>query len=177
LSPPSNTNETGDRDASVRAFERPHPRLLTLYALRSLAATIAAPIVFVPLYFRYHTLRYRIGDEGISAAWGILSKREVHLTYKRIQDIHVSRSLLERWLGIATVEIQTAAGSSRAELSVEGVTDHEALRDFLYRRMRGHETAPAAEARAGAPEDEVVALLRSIRSDLERARAALERAS
>lgn len=155
----------------MRALERPAPALLVLYAIRSLAGLFLAPIVFVPLYFRYHTLRYRFDDEGVSASWGILFRREIHLTYKRIQDIHVQRSLVQRWLGIATVEVQTASGSQQAELAVEGVIEHEALRDFLYERMRGREPSVGSPASA----DRVAELLEAIRGDLEGARAALER--
>lgn len=166
-------------DGRLLALTRPHANLLLLYGLYSLASLCLAPIVFVPLYFKYHTLRYRLDEEGISASWGILFRREVHLTYKRIQDIHVTRNLLERWLGIATVQIQTAAGSSSAELSLEGMRDHEAVRDFLYRRMRGHEFAAAPPGTAPAPrrssgDARVVELLEAIRGELEAARRALE---
>jgi len=163
-------------DARVYALERPAPALLVLYAIRSLAGLFLAPLVFVPLFFRYHTLRYRFDDEGVSAAWGILFRREIHLTYKRIQDIHVQRSLVQRWLGIATVEVQTASGSQEAELAVEGVTDHEALRDFLYGRMRGHRPGAAPRAGSATEADPSVALLERIAADLEATRAALERA-
>ena len=167
-----------ESDRAILALERPAPALLTLYLLRSLAALFLAPVVFLPLYFRYHTLRYRFDEQGVSASWGILFKREIHLTYKRVQDIHLRRSLLERWLGIATVALQTASGSQEAELSIEGVREFETLRDFLYRRMRGHElaNAPAAsQSAAPAAGGRVVALLEGIRADLEAVRAALER--
>lgn len=168
-------------DARILALQRPDPNLLWLYALTSLLALIAAPIVFVPLYFKYHTLRYKLDAEGVSASWGILFRREVHLTYKRVQDIHVKRNFVERWLGIGTVEVQTASGSTSSELSFEGVREFDALREFLYRRMRGHETARGvgdATANAGEPAHashaEVVALLRSIQTELEATRRALE---
>lgn len=165
---------SGTDDARILAITRPDPNLLKLYALTSLLALFAAPIVFVPLYFKYHTLKYRLDHEGISASWGILFRREVHLTYKRIQDIHVKRNFVERWLSIGTVEVQTAAGSSRSELAFEGMREFEALREFLYRRMRGHELAPAAGTATPAPAADVVALLRAIQSDLEATRKALE---
>ena len=168
-------------DARILAITRPDPNLLWLYALTSLLALFLAPIVFVPLYFKYHTLKYRLDAEGVSASWGILFRREVHLTYKRIQDIHVKRNFVERWLGIGTVEVQTAAGSSRSELAFEGMRDFEALREFLYRRMRGHELAGAGAAGDGAAhpdgratEGEVLVLLRAIQSDLEATRRAVE---
>ena len=164
-------------EAFVRAIERPHANLMKLYTLQALCALFAFPIVIVPLWFRYHTLRYRFDAEGISAKWGILFRREVYLTYKRIQDIHVSRNLFERWLGIGKVMIQTASSSSSAELTLEGMEHHAAVRDWLYARMRGTAVAAGeAAAPAGARrEDEVVALLGAIRTELEAARTALER--
>jgi putative membrane protein len=172
-------------DERILALERPDKNLLVLYALTACLTTIAAPIVIIPLYFKYHTLRYKLDREGVSASWGILFRREVHLTYKRIQDIHLKRNFVERWLGIATIQVQTASGSSSSELSFEGIRDFEALREFLYRRMRGHEIAHAGDAAAvrggdalaavGAGADaEVVALLRSIQSEIEATRRALE---
>lgn len=172
-------------DAEILAITRPDDNLLWLYALTSLLGLIAAPIVFVPLYFKYHTLRYKLDEEGVSASWGILFRREVHLTYKRIQDIHVKRNFVERWLGIGTIEVQTASGSASSELSLEGMRDHEALRDFLYRRMRGHELAKAGAPSSGPDttgvaraipngDAEVVALLRGIQSEIEATRRALE---
>ena len=165
-------------DAQILALVRPHKKLLTQYLCRSLIGTFMAPIVFVPLYFKYHTLKYRLDEEGISVSWGILFRREIHLTYKRIQDIHVSRSLVERYLGLGTVELQTAAGSSQAEMSLEGLEEFDAVRDFLYRRMRGHEGVEAVIASpTDAPSDELLTLLRGIRDDLDAARRVLEQRS
>jgi len=170
-------------EATIRAIARPHKNLLALYTLQALATLFAFPIVFLPLFFKYHTLRYRFDDEGISAAWGILFKREIHLTYRRIQDIHVSRNLIERWLGIGKVEIQTASGSSSAELTLEGMEHYSAVRDFLYGRMRGTgSTGPPAERPAvrgkpsGDGDAEAVALLHGIREDIDAVRRALESA-
>jgi len=47
---------------------------------------------------------------------GILFRREVNLTYARIQDIHLRSGLIQRWLRLANVQIQTASGSSGPEL-------------------------------------------------------------
>lgn len=38
-------------------------------------------------------------------SWGILFPREVHLTYRRIQDIHLTRNVLQRWMRLDTVGI------------------------------------------------------------------------
>lgn len=154
-------------DFAPLRFERPDERLLKYYLYASLLTLVGFPFVFIPLLCRYLTLRYQFDDEGVTMRWGVLMRREVVLTYRRIQDIHVIRNLLHRWLGLATLSIQTASGSSGAEMTIEGVTAPDAMRDFLYQRMRGArgEAAPPDVASA-APDDELLTLLRDIRDAL-----------
>ncbi len=168
-----------DRTQQQQIYDitRPHQKLLTLYTLRSLLTTVLFPIIFLRLYFKYHTLKYRFDGEGIAMSWGLLWRKEINLTYARIQDIHVSRGLLERWLGLATVQIQTASGSGSAEMSIVGLTEYDALRDFLYSKMRGarfgeqesRRTDPNGvdtDASAADSDDEAVALLTEIRDEI-----------
>jgi hypothetical protein len=54
---------------AILAIERPHPRLMTYYLLCCLATGPLFPIVILPNYFRYHTMRYRFDAEGISMRW------------------------------------------------------------------------------------------------------------
>ena len=170
-------------ESSVLAVERPHRSLLTYYVLGSF---VLGPLFFIPLiprYFRYHTLRYRFDDEGVSARWGILFRKEIHLTYARIQDIHLRSNFVERWLKLARVEIQTASGSAKAELTVEGLLEYEAVRDFLYSRMRGIKTADASADRssgpawpesAGVADGDLALTLREVARELRGIRTALE---
>lgn len=164
----------------VLAIERPHPNLMTYYVLSSL---LAGPFFFILLpylYFRYHTMRYRFDEHGVSMRWGILFRREVSLAYARIQDIHLTSNLVERWLSLAEVKLSTASGSASAEMTIEGRQDYELVRDFLYSRMRGmqdHVAAappPGAGASAGASLDAVVSALRQVSEDLRAVRALLE---
>jgi putative membrane protein len=124
-------------DAAIMAIERPDPALWTYYLLRCLVIPPLFPILVLPAYFRYHTMRYQFTEEGISMKWGILFRREIILNYARIQDIHLRSNVIERWLGLARILIQTASGSSSAEMTIEGIKNFEELRDFLYARMRG----------------------------------------
>jgi putative membrane protein len=139
----------------VAAITRPHKSLLAYYTLTTLAAGPLFFLPLVPLYFRYHTLRYRFDEEGILMRWGIFFRREINLTYARVQDIHLVSNLVERWLGLARIQIQTASGSAKAEMTIEGIQEFELLRDFLYLRMRGAkgETAPEPSGEAVAPVD------------------------
>jgi putative membrane protein len=173
VNPPS----TGD--AAILAIERPHPNLFTYYWLSLLVFPPLLPILIVPLWSRYHTIRYKFTDEGISMSWGILFRRQIIINYARIQDIHLRSNIVERWLGLAKVLIQTASGSSGAEMTLEGLKEFEAVRDFLYSKMRGvkdhaHQpTTPAASTPAQA--DELAAALRETAAELRAVREALER--
>ena len=169
-------------EQKILALERPHPALWKYYII---CAVLTGPgIVFtLPyLFFRYYTLRYRFDAEGIHMRVGILFRREVNLTYTRIQDIHLRSGIIQRWLGLANLEIQTASGSATAELMIEGFKEFEAIRDFLYTRMRGYQTrhgspAVAAASPGGAASGEsaeVVSLLLGIRDELRRTRELLE---
>jgi putative membrane protein len=116
---------------------QPHRSLLTYYTLISLLLGPFFPLAFLPQYFRYRTLRYEFDGEGITMRWGILFRREISLTYARIQDIHLTSNILERRLGLGRIQIQTASGSAGAEMVIEGLRDFEAIRDDLYSKMRG----------------------------------------
>ncbi len=143
-----------------------HPRLLKHYFILSLFTGPGIFIVFPILYFRYHTLRYRFDTDGVTMTVGILFRHEIALTYRRIQDIHVNRGIIQRWLGLATVACQTASGSSAPELVIEGLMDYENVRDFLYHQMRGAKSDHPATSAASSPvvsSDEALVLLTEIR--------------
>ena len=171
--------------AAVLAIERPHQNLFTYYALSLLVIPPLFPILILPLYFRYHTMRYKFTDEGISMSWGILFRRETIINYARIQDIHLRSNFVERWLGLARVLVQTASGSSSAELTLEGLQEFEAVRDFLYSKMRGvkdHAPQPAAAnhaaiagAAASTTDAELAATIREVTGELRALRDELAR--
>jgi putative membrane protein len=150
----------------------PHPKLLTHYAILCAFTLVAFPLTFLVSYFRYHTLRYRFDADGVTMTVGILFRREVALTYRRIQDIHVTRGIIQRWLGLATVSCQTASAGSGPELVIEGMMEYERVRDYLYQQMRGAkgEVTGAGDASAAPntarPADEALALLHEIRDGI-----------
>jgi putative membrane protein len=167
-------------DSAILALERPHRNLLTYYFLSLLVFPPLLILVGPYFYFRYHTMRYRFTSEGISMRWGILFRREIIIQYSRIQDIHLRSNLVERWLGLARILVQTASGSSGAEMVIEGFQEFEAVRDFLYHQMRGVKD-PAHAASAAAPstpatgqDAELASVLREVAAELRATRAALE---
>lgn len=173
-----------DSDSALFELERPDSSLLLYYTLACVPMVLFPPLaiaVWLHGYFRYHTLRYRFDGEGVSMRWGILFRREIILNYTRIQDIHLTSNFIERWLGLARIQIQTASGSAAPEMTIEGLKQYEEIRTFLYRRMRGTQD-PVGRAPSGTPVREaagesaalagvlreVAAELRALRTDLER---------
>jgi uncharacterized protein len=169
------------------AITRPDERLMKYYVVVALLSLVAFPITLFALYVKFRTLRYRFDDEGVWRRQGLLWRSEVNITYRRIQDIHLTNGLLQRWFGLATVSIQTAAGSANPEVTIEGVLEAEALRDFLYTKMRGvrdgtatlaargmaattgpTRTTVATPAGSAGADDEALALLIEIRDGLRR---------
>src|SRR5262245_53671470 len=166
-------------EQKILALERPHPALWKYYIVTAILTGPAIVFTLPYLFFRYYTLRYRFDAEGIHMRVGILFRREVNLTYARIQDIHLRSGIIQRWLGLANLEIQTASGSATAELVIEGFKEFEAIRDFLYTRMRGYQTrhtpaASSALATGTGNQAEMVLLLLGIRDELRRTRELLE---
>jgi uncharacterized membrane protein YdbT with pleckstrin-like domain len=161
---------TGEFDPS--GITGPNSSLLKYYFFISLFAGPAFPLAFLPLLFKYETLKYRFDASGVSMSWGILFRRETYLTYRRIQDIHLTRNIIQRWMGLATVSIQTASGSALPEMSIEGILEAEQLRDYLYAKMRGakgddtEHLASQAGSSVESPHDEGLLLLREIRDAL-----------
>ena len=168
-----------DLQTQIFSIRRPSPALFKYYLLSSF---LFGPFFFIPLiylYFRYHTMRYEFDGKGISMSWGILFRRQITLTYARIQDIHLTSNILERWLRLARIQIQTASASAAAEMTLEGLHEFELVRDFLYTRMRGVRgavttgtSAPVATASQGS---DLAAALREVAAELRAVRETLER--
>ncbi len=163
-------------DSTIAAIRRPHPNLLKYYALTSLLLGPLFPILLIPRFLKYRTLHYEFDREGVSMGWGALFRREVRLNYSRLQDIHLASNVVERWFGMARVELQTASGSAKPEMVLVGIPEYELVRDFLYQRMHGETDAtdqPAAESGdalvevLGQVADELAAIRRLLSSEEE----------
>lgn len=167
--------------SEIQSIDRPDRKQITLIMAGAVLTSVLSlgllfPFVvlgLIPVFIRYATTRYRFDEEGVSVSWGFLFKQESQLTFDKIQDIHLRRSFLERWLGLGTVDVQTASGNAGAEVSLYGLTQHDEVRDFLYNRMRGargldrpKKASPGAPAPAGG--EDALALLRSIRDEVQR---------
>nr|WP_255378101.1 PH domain-containing protein [Quadrisphaera sp. DSM 44207] len=79
-------------------------------------------------------LGYAEREEDLLLRRGLLFRSLVVVPYGRMQYVDVSAGPVDRWLGIATVQLHTASASSDA--SIPGLVPEEAarLRDRLARR-------------------------------------------
>jgi uncharacterized membrane protein YdbT with pleckstrin-like domain len=167
-----------DSSFDPNQLDLPAHELFTYYLLGAITSGPFILITLPALWFRYSTLKYSFEDSGLRMNVGVLFRRESVTAYRRIQDIHVSSNVIQRWLGISTISIQTASGSATPEIVIEGVKEPEKLRDWLYERLRGAKgekprkaSSPAIastdlnELAAGGA-DETTRLLTSIRDNL-----------
>jgi membrane protein YdbS with pleckstrin-like domain len=101
------------------------PALLCVGALFALSALFC--------YLRARSYVIELGPDGIALAHGVLRTVHETLVYARIQDILITRSLLERLLGLATLVLQSASGTPGIIPALE-VGDAGALRDEILKR-------------------------------------------
>lgn len=126
----------------------------------------------------YRSLRYEIQDDEVIVHAGIWTKSVKHVPYRTVTNLEVKRDVLDRWLGIGTLNIQTAgmSGQKGAEERLVGLTDVQEVYDGVateLRRFRGgmaptqtEVEVPYAVARIDAL-DEILAEVRTIRQALE----------
>ena len=137
--------------------------------------TLAALTFVAQLPFSYAMLRldyemrwYVVGERSLRIREGIASVREQTMTYANIQNISIRQGPLQRLLGIADLEVQTAGGGAGegaggahgqtgARMHVgtfRGVDDAEAIRDVIREQVRRYR-----DAGLGDPDDAPAAAL------------------
>ncbi|MFC5136179.1 MULTISPECIES: PH domain-containing protein [Haloferacaceae] len=97
----------------------------------------------------YRRFEYELTEDTLDIRSGVISRREREIPYRRIQNVDVSRSVIQRAIGVAAVDLETAGGSS-TEGSIRFVTPEEATR--LQREVQRRKSADSDESdSAGDP--------------------------
>ncbi|SNR41906.1 PH domain-containing protein [Halorubrum vacuolatum] len=120
-----------------------------------LTVAVAAGIVLVALAYEaayYQRFEYVLTEDTFDISSGVISRREREIPYRRIQNVDVSRNVVQRALGIAAVDLETAGGSA-TEGSIRYVTVAEAtrLQRELQRRKSGANGSPGELDEHGEP--------------------------
>jgi uncharacterized membrane protein YdbT with pleckstrin-like domain len=113
------------------------------YAIAVFAALLAVSILVG--FIRRVATHYTITDRRLHIRSGILSRTEQHTTIDRVQDVETHQTLLERCLGIGTVNFNTAA-TEESEFCFAGVSAPRAVVAAVDRAQQ-----QAAPARGDAP--------------------------
>ncbi len=127
----------------------------------------------------YRSLRYEIHEDEVILHVGIWTKSVKHVPYRTVTNLTVKRGILERWLGLGTLDIQTAgaSGTTSAEQSLVGLANPQEVYERVVaglQRFRGSMTPTAAEEEPSLALDEN-ATLRAMLSELQAIRTMLEK--
>jgi putative membrane protein len=113
------------------------------------AAAAGGGILLVALAYEvayYRRFEYVLTEDTLDISSGVISRREREIPYRRIQNVDVSQSVIQRALGIAAVDLETAGGSS-TEGSIRFVKPDEATR--LRRELQRRKTAASSGETGG----------------------------
>jgi len=126
----------------------------------------------------YRSLSYEIQDDEVIVRVGIWTQSVKHVPYRTVTNLTVKRDILDRWLGIGTLNIQTAgmSGATGAEESLVGLTNVQEVYEIVateLRRFRGS-MAPTAAGVEGEPSVSATDTLSAILSEIRAIRRAME---
>ena len=134
---------------------------------------ISAPII--KLWIK--NLSYYIDEDRITIHKGILSKIKQNVPYRAITDFQLHRSLYDRFLGIASIKLQTAGQSPTAtgfEAKLSGLIDWDNLLEQLREKVKRLYTSSVilettnSIANDNAPLEKILEELKGIRNTLEK---------
>ncbi|WP_435095040.1 PH domain-containing protein [Halorubrum sp. N11] len=117
------------------------------------AAAVGGTILLAALAYEaayYRRFDYELTEDTLDISSGVISRREREIPYRRIQNVDVSRSVIQRALGVAAVDLETAGGSS-TEGSIRFVTPDEATR--IQREVQRRKSAASGEEPDGESGD------------------------
>lgn len=126
----------------------------------------------------YRSLSYEVQDDEVIVRAGIWTKSVKHVPYRTVTNLTVKRGILDRWLGLGTLNIQTAgmSGSTGAEESLVGLTNVQEVYEIVVtelRRFRGSMAPTAAEVES-EPAVTTAGALNAILAEVQAIRRALE---
>lgn len=108
-------------------------------------AILLAALAYETAYYR--RFEYELTADTLDISSGVISRREREIPYRRIQNVDVSQSVIQRAIGIAAVDLETAGGSS-TEGSIRFVKPDEATR--LRREVQRRKSGSSAGESSGA---------------------------
>lgn len=108
------------------------------------AAPLAVALVAVPVVWRLPRLaferwRYELADTTLELRRGVVVETYTAIPYFRVQHIDITRSPVERALGLSQLVVRTAAASTDATIPGVAVADADELRRVILARTGRHD--------------------------------------
>ena len=127
----------------------------------------------------YRSLKYEVQDEEVIVNAGIVTKSVKHVPYRTVTNLTVKRDIIDRMLGIGTLNIQTAgmSGTTGAEEALVGLPNVQEVYEQVVtelRRFRGG-MSPTMAAEDGEVPTDAAQTLGSILTELKTIRQQLEK--
>lgn len=117
------------------------------------SAIVALSVVSSVITWRTRT--WELTDAGIMLRSGLVTSKQLQVPYEHIHTINMSSNLVERVLGLMTLDLDTGAASSEGEATrIRGLQAGmaEALREELFRRKAAMLADQGLDARTAAPD-------------------------
>jgi len=94
-------------------------------------------LLLVPLYYhlRKKLVRYTLTDTTIEIDRGLISKTTQNIPLRRIQDVTVSATMMQRVLGFGNVIIDNASEDG-GKVVLEGIDSPRKYAELLLKEMR-----------------------------------------
>ena len=117
--------------------------LIAAVAVVALVISALAPDIAIPVFAvagvlalfmlskiaeRYYlriTTEYVVNDDEITEITGMWAKDENHVPMDKIEDYNIDRSLLGKFLGVASIGIQTARAERGYEIVMRAITEKD----------------------------------------------------
>jgi uncharacterized protein len=98
------------------------------------AVLLAVVLAWIVAELAYRSYGYAERGDDLIVKRGVFVKRLIVVPYGRMQFVDVTAGLLERWMGIATVRMHTAAAATDAEIPGLPAAEAALLRDRLAQK-------------------------------------------
>ena len=91
---------------------------------------------YVSIYIRSY--RYDATSQYIRVKKGVVSSREIHVPFAKVQDVYVDQDILDRMFGLYDVHLSSVTPTSGFEAHVDGLTATHAaaLKEVLLARVK-----------------------------------------
>ncbi|MFB6199544.1 MAG: PH domain-containing protein [Candidatus Nanohaloarchaea archaeon] len=123
----------------------------TLMAFLGLLALTSLIVLYEYLYWQRYS--FKIEEDSINITSGVFRRKDTDIPLKRVQNIDIKRNIIQRILGIAKLNLETAGGS-KTEASLKYLEEKQAeqLRQKI-RNVKNRETEKTVREEAEQKSD------------------------